>query len=131
DPEADRLCTRVRCGKTVSAPGHPEVRTLPVRPYTKGHKGPELVAVLQPEHQRMGKRIRHPPPTRPGTGLRDGPAPLDPAGLQKRREGNGRDPGPGLDPWRAAGRSKEPGGIGLQLRQNVRAGPGKDRRLEE
>ena len=101
-PKLDRLCARVRCGKTVPASGHPEVRTLPVRPYTKGDKGPELVAVLQPEHQRVGKSIGHSPSPRPGTGLRDGPAPFAPAGLQKRREGNGRDPGPGLDPWRTA-----------------------------
>ena len=66
DPETDRLCTGVRCGKTVPASGHPEVRTLPVRPYTKGDKGPELVAVLQPEHQRVGKSIRHSPSPRPG-----------------------------------------------------------------
>ena len=86
-----------------------------VRPYAKRREGPELVAVLQPEYQRVGKIIRPPSPSRSRKGFRYCPASLAPAGIQKRREGDGRDPGPGLDSRGAARRRTEPGGIGVRL----------------
>ena len=66
-------------------------------------------------YQRVGKIIRPPSPSRSRKGFRYCPASLAPAGIQKRREGDGRDPGPGLDSRGAARRRTEPGGIGVRL----------------
>ncbi len=58
-PKADPVCAGDRRRQTVPATGYPEVRTLPVRQVTQRSESPELVAVLQPEHQTVGKGIRH------------------------------------------------------------------------
>ena len=52
---ADPLRPGDRCGKEVAAPGHSEVRALPAGPLAGQGQGPELVAILQSQHEPSGR----------------------------------------------------------------------------
>jgi len=129
--QTHNLCPGVRGGKEVPPARDPEVRAVQVRPDAKRRQSPELVAVLQPQYQRVGESVRPCPPARSQTRFWNRAPALAPARFQKRREDERRDPGPRLDPRRAARSGKKPGGLGLWLRQGIRPDPGKYRLYEK
>ena len=112
-PKLIRFAQECGAGKRFPPLGIQKFEHYRVRPEPERGEGPELVAVLQPEHPAVGEGAWPPAPARHGAGLWHHEAPVRPAHHGQGREGHGRDPGAGLDPRRDAGRGKEPRGLGL------------------